>query len=73
MVPGPECDEVRREAAARFIIQLARDDGSLDVAALHRRAVMEFGGPIMAVLINSPGRGLAPDGAGGERGADVRQ
>jgi hypothetical protein len=70
---GPECDDAKREAVARFIIRLAQNDNSLDVATLHRRAVMEFGSPIMAVLINSPGRGLAPDGAGGQRGGDVRQ
>jgi hypothetical protein len=70
---GPECDETKREAVAGFIIQLARNDGSLDVATLHLRAIAEFGSPIMAVLINNPGRDLAPDGAGGERGADVSQ
>lgn len=62
---GPDCDETKREAVARFIIQLARNDGSLDVATLHRRAVAEFGSPIIAVLVNNPEHGLAPAGAGG--------
>ena len=68
---GPECDETKREAVAKFIIRLARID-SLDLATLHRRAVAEFGIPIMAVLINNPGHGLAPSSAGsvGERGAE---
>jgi hypothetical protein len=57
---GPECDETKREAVAKFIIRLARIDRSLDLATLHRRAVAEFGIPIMAVLINNPGHGLAP-------------
>ena len=51
---GPECDETKREAVAKFIIRLARNDDSLDLATLHRRAVAEFGIPIMAVLINNP-------------------
>ena len=69
---GPECDEAKREAVAGFIIQLARNDGSLDVATLHRRAVAEFGSPIRAVLINNLGYGLPPSHAGsvGERGAE---
>jgi hypothetical protein len=36
---GPKCDEVKRDAVARFIVQLARTDSSLDVATLHGRAV----------------------------------
>jgi hypothetical protein len=60
---GLQCDETKREAVAGFIVQLARNDGSLDVATLHRRAVAEFGGPIRTVLINNPGHGLAPSGA----------
>jgi hypothetical protein len=69
---GPQCDETKREAVAKFIIQLARRDDSLDAATLRRRAVAEFGNPLMAVLFNDSGRGLAPSGAGsvGERGAE---
>ena len=57
---GPECDETKREAIARFIIRLARNDISLDATSLHRRAVATFGDPVVAVLVNKPGRGLAP-------------
>jgi hypothetical protein len=70
---GPECDETKREAVAKFIIQLARNDDSLDVAILHRRAVTEFGSPIRAVLINDLGYGLPPPSgaeSAGERGAE---
>jgi hypothetical protein len=56
---GPECDEMKCEAVARFIIQSARNDGSLDVATLHRRAVAAFGDPIVDVLINERRDGLA--------------
>jgi hypothetical protein len=57
---GPESDEARREAVARFIIQSAQNDGSLDVATLHRRTVAAFADPIVAVLINERRHGLAP-------------
>ena len=46
---GPECDEMKPEAVARFIIQLAREDASLDAATLHRRAVAEFSDAIITV------------------------
>jgi len=45
---GPECDEMKREAVARFIIQLARNDGNLDATTLHRRAVAAFSSPFVA-------------------------
>ena len=61
---GTECGETKREAVAKFIIRLARNDGRLDGATLHRSAVAEFGSPITAVLINNPRHGLAT-GAGG--------
>jgi hypothetical protein len=57
---GPERDETKREAVARFIIRLAENDSSLDATTLHRRAVVAFGDPVVAVLINNPGHGLAP-------------
>lgn len=48
---GPECDEMRREAVARFIIQLAHEDGgNLDATTLHRGAVAAFSSPFVAVL-----------------------
>ena len=53
-----ECDETKREAVPKLIIQLARNDSSLDVATLHRKAVAEFGSPIVTVLINNPGHSL---------------
>ena len=45
---GPECDEMKREAVAKFIIQLARNDGNLDATTLHRRAVAAFSSPFVA-------------------------
>ena len=46
---GPECDEMKREAIAEFIIQLAKeDDGNLDATTLHRRAVAAFSSPFVA-------------------------
>ena len=45
---GPECDETKREAVARFIIQLAQIDGNLDATTLHRRAVAAFSSPFVA-------------------------
>jgi hypothetical protein len=52
---GPKCDEMKRDAVARFIVQLARTDSSLDVATLHGRAVAEFGDPMVAVPMNERG------------------
>jgi hypothetical protein len=69
---GPECDEMKREAVARFIIQSARNDGSLDVVNLHHRAVATFGDPI--VLMNERGHDLAPAlGAGVTDGRGIAQ
>jgi hypothetical protein len=42
-------DEIKRAAVARVIIALAREDGDLDAASLHNRAVAAFGGPVHAV------------------------
>jgi hypothetical protein len=41
---GIEGDEIKRQAVASVIIRLAREDASLDVAALRDRAVSAFGG-----------------------------
>ena len=46
---GPGCDEMQREAVAKFIIQLAQNEGNLDATTLHRRAVAAFS-PIVAVV-----------------------
>jgi hypothetical protein len=52
MDPGAPMRRNETHAVAKFIIQLARRDDSLDAATLRRRAVAEFGSPLMAVLIN---------------------
>jgi hypothetical protein len=71
---GPECDEMKREAVARFIIQSARNDGSLDVANLHHRAVATFGDPIVDVLMSERGHDLTPAlGAGVTDGRGIAQ
>jgi hypothetical protein len=44
---GPECDEMKREAVAKFIIRLARENESLGVAALHRRSIAAFADPVL--------------------------
>lgn len=41
---GIEGDEIKRQAVARVIIRLAREDANLDAAALRDRAVSAFGG-----------------------------
>jgi hypothetical protein len=56
---GPECDEMKREAVARFIIQL-REDASLDAATLHRRAVAEFSDAIITVEAALPHSSVRP-------------
>jgi hypothetical protein len=50
---GPECEETKREAVARFIIRLAQSDRSLDVATLHRKAVTEFGTALQSLARES--------------------
>jgi hypothetical protein len=70
---GPECDEMKREAVAKFIIRLAREDGNLGATTLHRRTVAAFGSPTVAVLINEPRHGRPPPPrAAYDRGTDVR-
>ena len=41
---GIEGDEAKRQAVARFIIRLAREDNSLDAAELRDKAVAALGG-----------------------------
>jgi hypothetical protein len=41
---GIEGDEAKRQAVAKFIIRLAREDDSLDAAELRDRAVAALGG-----------------------------
>jgi hypothetical protein len=70
---GPECDEMKREVFARFIIRLAREDGNLDATTLHRRTVAAFGSPTVAVLINEPRHGRPPPPrVADDRDTDVR-
>jgi hypothetical protein len=38
---------MKREAVAKFIIRLARENESLGVAALHRKAVAAFADPVL--------------------------
>ena len=52
-------DEIKRQAVAKFIIQLARKDGDLDAAALRDRAVAAFGGPIHAAYQPDLGASLS--------------
>ena len=43
---GPECDDMKRESVAQFIVQLAKEDGgNLDATTFHRRAVAAFTSP----------------------------
>ncbi len=41
---GIEGDEIKRQAVAKFIIRLAREDDSLEAAELRDRAVLALGG-----------------------------
>jgi hypothetical protein len=38
---------MKREAVAKFIIRLAREDDTLGVAALHRRSIAAFADPVL--------------------------
>ncbi len=49
-------DEVKREAVAKFIIQLAQEDGNLDAAALRDKAVGVLGDLIHAASIQKDGK-----------------
>jgi hypothetical protein len=47
-------DEAKRRTVARFIIRLAREDDSLDAAALHERAVAALGGNAYSAPCRNP-------------------
>jgi hypothetical protein len=47
---GIRGDEKERQAVARFIIRLAREDGDIDAATLRNRAVAALGGVGYSVL-----------------------
>ena len=49
-------DEMKRQAVAKFIIQLAQEDGNLDAAALRDRAVAALRDPIRAASIPKDGK-----------------
>jgi hypothetical protein len=49
---GIEGDEKRRQAVARFIIRLAREDASLDAAAWTQAAVAALGGVAYSFAAN---------------------
>jgi hypothetical protein len=48
---GIEGDEKQREIVARFLIQLSRENDSLDAAALRDRAVAALGGVAYSAAI----------------------
>ena len=49
-----EGDEAKRQAVARFIIRLARDDNSLDAAELRDKAVAALGGVAYIAIAQAP-------------------
>ena len=52
---GVEGDEAKRQAVARFIVRLAREDASLDAAELRDKAVAALGGvAYLAIAPPSP-------------------
>src|ERR1700722_395385 len=51
---GIEGDEAKRQAVAKFIIRLAREDDSLDAAELRDRAVAALGGVAYIAIAQAP-------------------
>ena len=51
---GIEGDEAKRQAVAKFIIRLAREDDSLDAAELRDRAVAALGGVAYFAIAQAP-------------------
>jgi hypothetical protein len=51
---GVEGDEVKRQAVARFIVRLAREDASLDAAELRDKAVAALGGVAYLAIAQAP-------------------
>ena len=49
-----EGDEAKRQAVARFIIRLAREDDSLDAAELRDKAVAALGGVAYIAIAQAP-------------------
>jgi hypothetical protein len=51
---GVEGDEAKRQAVARFIVRLAREDASLDTAELRDKAVAALGGVAYLAIAQAP-------------------
>ena len=51
---GVEGDEAKRQAVARFIVRLAREDASLDAAELRDKAVAALGGVAYLAIVQAP-------------------
>lgn len=51
---GVEGDEAKRQAIARFIVRLAREDASLDAAELRDKAVAALGGVAYLAIAQAP-------------------
>jgi hypothetical protein len=47
-------EEAKRQAVARFIIRLAREDASLDAAELRDKAVVALGGVAYLATVKAP-------------------
>jgi hypothetical protein len=54
-------DEAKRRAIAKFLIRLAKEDESLDAAALRDRAVAALGGVAYCDIPANPQLSLIPD------------
>jgi hypothetical protein len=50
---GIEGDEAKRQAVARFIVRLAREDDSLDAAELRDKAVAALGGVAYLAIVQA--------------------
>ena len=48
-----EGDEAKRQAVARFIVRLAREDASLDAAELRDKAVAALGGVAYLAIVQA--------------------
>jgi hypothetical protein len=51
---GVEGDEAKRQAVARFIVRLAREDANLDTAELRDKAVAALGGVAYLAIAQAP-------------------
>ena len=50
---GIEGDEAKRQAVARFIIRLSREDNSLDAAEMRDKAVAALGGVAYLAIVQA--------------------